>query len=211
MILFCLATHFNESVNAFGMVESADLGRLALPFSRALMFNQHKFVVFLFICQFSFFNFQTAHISPREGSNWCGRKGVKENAEEQSVWLLSARQKICKGSLGAANHFTASAMLSTQTPLQNTAQQMFILRFLISLSPCLCSHPHCRPTHHASFFHSHTLFFSLRLPPATSGSGFSLHLPGGVCLGHWLALTCIQHLNHARLGCDLIMRPPDCI
>lgn len=46
MILFCLATHFNESVNAFGMVESAELGGLALPFSTALMFNYHKFVVF---------------------------------------------------------------------------------------------------------------------------------------------------------------------
>ncbi len=57
MILFCLAAHFNESVNAFGMVESAELGGLALPFSTALMFNYHKFVVFLFICYFFFFNF----------------------------------------------------------------------------------------------------------------------------------------------------------
>lgn len=36
MILFCLAAHFNESVNAFGMVESADLGGLALPFFQSL-------------------------------------------------------------------------------------------------------------------------------------------------------------------------------
>lgn len=57
MILFYLAAHFNESVNAFGMVESAELGGLALPFSTALMFNYHKFVVFLFICYFFFFNF----------------------------------------------------------------------------------------------------------------------------------------------------------
>lgn len=57
MILFYLAAHFNESVNGFGMVESAELGGLALPFSTALMFNYHKFVVFLFICYFFFFNF----------------------------------------------------------------------------------------------------------------------------------------------------------
>lgn len=62
MILFCSAAHFNESVNAFGMVESAELGGLALPFSRALMFNYHKFVVFFFLFICYFFNFQTAHI-----------------------------------------------------------------------------------------------------------------------------------------------------
>lgn len=44
MILFCLAAHFNESVNAFRMEESAELGGLALPFSTALMFNYHKCV-----------------------------------------------------------------------------------------------------------------------------------------------------------------------
>lgn len=52
MILFSLAAHFNESVNAFGMVESVELGGLALLFSRDLMFNYQKFIVFLFNCYF---------------------------------------------------------------------------------------------------------------------------------------------------------------
>lgn len=32
---FCSAARFNESVNAFGLVESAESGGLALPFSTA--------------------------------------------------------------------------------------------------------------------------------------------------------------------------------
>lgn len=63
MILFCLAAHFNESVNAFGMVESAELGGLALPFSTALMFNYHQVCCFLIhLLLFSFSTFKTAHI-----------------------------------------------------------------------------------------------------------------------------------------------------
>lgn len=63
MILFYLVAHFNERVNAFGMLESAESGRLALPLSTPLMFNYHKFVVvFLFICSLLLFNFQLAHI-----------------------------------------------------------------------------------------------------------------------------------------------------
>lgn len=96
--MFHLAAHFNESVKAFGMVESAELGGLAPPFSTALMFNYHKFVVFLFICYFFSFNFSTAHILPWEGVIGVV-EGVKENTKEESAWLLSARQKICIGSL----------------------------------------------------------------------------------------------------------------
>lgn len=69
MILFCSAAHFNESVNAFGMVESAELGGLALPFSRALMFNYHKFVVFL-IHLLLFQLSDSSHLA-RCLSNWC--------------------------------------------------------------------------------------------------------------------------------------------
>lgn len=54
MILFRLAAHFNESVNAFGMVESAELGGLALPFATAWMFNYHK--LFFLICPLLFFS-----------------------------------------------------------------------------------------------------------------------------------------------------------
>lgn len=64
MILFCSAAHFNESVNAFGMVESAELGGLALPFSRALMFNYHKFVVFFFYSSVTFSTFRQLTFSP---------------------------------------------------------------------------------------------------------------------------------------------------
>lgn len=121
MILFCSAAHFNESVNAFGMVESADLGGLALPFF-ALMFNYHKFVVFLFICYFFFFNFKTAHISPGELVVGVEERGWRKKAEEQSVWLLATRQRTWKGGLGASNHFTATAALSSQKPQQNTTE-----------------------------------------------------------------------------------------
>lgn len=71
MILFCLAAHFNESVNAFGMVESAELGGLALSFSTALMFNYHEFVVFLFICYFFIFQLLDSSHLAQGLSNWC--------------------------------------------------------------------------------------------------------------------------------------------
>lgn len=69
MILFCSAAHFNESVNAFGMVESAELGRISTSlFIPALMFNYHKFVVFLFVLFFplssSISTFQQLTFSP---------------------------------------------------------------------------------------------------------------------------------------------------
>lgn len=47
MILFCSAARFNESVNAFGTLESAESGGLALPVSGALMFNYHKLLILI--------------------------------------------------------------------------------------------------------------------------------------------------------------------
>lgn len=47
MVLFCSAARFNESVNAFGTLESAESGGLALPVSGALMFNYHKLLILI--------------------------------------------------------------------------------------------------------------------------------------------------------------------
>lgn len=47
MILFCSAARFNESVNAFGTLESAESGGLALPVSGAPMFNYHTLLILI--------------------------------------------------------------------------------------------------------------------------------------------------------------------
>lgn len=57
MIWFCSAARFNESINAFGRLESAGLGGLALPVSGALTFNYHKLVVLIHLLLFLWADF----------------------------------------------------------------------------------------------------------------------------------------------------------
>ena len=92
MILFCLTELFNESVNAFGMVESAGSRGLAVPFSAALMVNYRKFVVSFRLAFFFFFLFHYYR--------WLvvaqGLRGGGENEGRRSVsgLRLQDRQKV---------------------------------------------------------------------------------------------------------------------
>lgn len=77
MIWFCSAARFNESVNASGRLESAELGGLALPVSGGLMFNYHKLVILIHLLLFLW-----AHFSPREGGA-CAQGAVGGEGKEK--------------------------------------------------------------------------------------------------------------------------------
>lgn len=69
MIWFCSAARFNESINAFGRLESVGLGGLALPVSGALTFNYHKLVVLIHLLLFLWAHSRGGRRCVRDGAD----------------------------------------------------------------------------------------------------------------------------------------------
>lgn len=112
---------------------------------------------------------------------------MRENKGEEAVWRLSDKQRMCKGTLGAAVSFVTSTLFTQTHPMKTlikTTQQIFIFSLLTCLSACLdffiLPIMHC-VTLKQIREHISCLCFSL----VSSGSGLSLHPASGVCLGHW--------------------------